>query len=295
MASQQETNLVALGKSAYEAAIAVRGNKDKLAKDLGFASGGSMGICADRIFYGKVAPSRQSGNEGNGERKPRATSNTVSALRQALEDMKSVGLIAEVPSLHVGPVDALTVNPAISQLIQPYFDASPLNAAFCLAFRHVPISQLKEFGLISNEMREADKVERQLAMDKEIAAKDYLRSRGYEVIVADHLADDIATWSLRLIESSDFEIGLLHEAETKAAIAETERLAAIAAENAANELARQHDAAIVAENIAIDATAIAERAAMEAELAAMRAELAELKAAKAAKAAKDTAPLKRVA
>lgn len=65
MASVQENNLVALGKAAYEARVAIRGAKAELARELGFANGGAMSICADRIFYGKVAPSRMNGN-GNG-------------------------------------------------------------------------------------------------------------------------------------------------------------------------------------------------------------------------------------
>ncbi len=227
----------------------------------------------------------------DGERKPRATSNTVSALRQALEDMKSVGLIADVPSLHVGPVEQLTVNPAIAAIIQPFFDAAPLNAAFVLAFRHVPTNQLKEFGLVSNEMREQEKAEKQSLLDRELEAKAFLKTRGWEVVTADHLAADIETWSLRLIESSDFEIGLLHQAEQAAAIAETERLAEIEAANLAEQAARLHDAETVKASMAMDASerelaaiaaaekAAAEKAEMLAEMAAMREQMAALLAA----------------
>ena len=289
MASQQEMNLYALGKAAYESRTAVRGSKSELAAELGFSNPGAMSICADRIFYGKVAPSRQSGNDG--DRRPRQSTNSVSAIRQALEDMKSVGLISDVPSLHVGPVENLTINPAIAEIVQPYFDAIPLNAAFVLAFRHVQASQLKEFGLVSNEMREQDNLAAKALLDREMEAKAFLKTRGFDVVVSDHLADDIAIWTLRLIESSDFEIGLLHAAETKAAIAETERLAAIAAAAAAAQATRLHDAQTVSESLAIDASerekaaleAAKEQAdknaALQAQIAAMQAQMAELLAA----------------
>lgn len=276
--SPQENKLRSLGVARYEERIALRGGRSELAQELGFSNPGALVNCANRVFYNKEATSRKSGGTSS------SSTNGVAAIRRALEDLAALGLIKSVPSLFKGSVESPIPNPAIAELIQPFFDAAPLNAAFVLAFRHVPESQLREFGLISPEMRAAEQAAREQELARENEAMSFLRARGYEVVVAERLREEISIWSLRGIETSNFEIGLLHVAEAK----EEARQAAAkeAAEKAAKEAvqARLHDAATVAVSISMDATerekaAIAAAAAAAERVAALEAQLAALKAA----------------
>lgn len=275
--SPQENALREFGVARYEERISMRGRKTELAVELGFSNVGALVNCANRVFYSKEAPSRKNGGTSS-------STNGVAAIRRALEDLAALGLIKSVPSLFKGSVESPIPNPEISGLIQPFFDAAPLNAAFVLAFRHVPESQLREFGLISPEMRAAEQAAREQELAREKEAMSFLRARGYEVVVAERLREEISIWSLRGIETSNFEIGLLHVAEAK----EEARQAAAkeAAEKAAKEAvqARLHDAATVAVSISMDATerekaAIAAAAAAAERVAALEAQLAALKAA----------------
>lgn len=274
--SPQENKLRSLGVARYEERIALRGGRAYLALELGFANAGALNNCASRIFYGKEAASR----------KPSASSSTngVAAMRRALEDLAALGLIKSVPALFVGTGENPIPNPEIAGLVQPFFDATPLNAAFTMAFRHVPEGQLQMFGLKSPDMRAAEIAVREQEAAREQEAMRFLRARGWEVVIADRIRDEVEKWSLRLIETSDFEIGLLHAASA----AEEARQAAAkeAAEKAAKEAvqARLHDAATVAVSISMDATerekaAIAAAAAAAERVAALEAQLAALKAA----------------
>lgn len=275
--SPQENALREFGVARYEERISMRGRKTELAVELGFSNVGALVNCANRVFYSKEAPSRKNGGTSS-------STNGVAAIRRALEDLAALGLINSVPALFVGTGENPVPNPEISGLIQPFFDAAPLNAAFVLAFRHVPESQLREFGLISPEMRAAEQAAREQELAREKEAMSFLRARGYEVVVAERLREEISIWSLKGIETSNFEIGLLHVAEAK----EEARQAAAkeAAEKAAKEAvqARLHDAATVAVSISMDATerekaAIAAAAAAAERVAALEAQLAALKAA----------------
>lgn len=276
--SPQENALREFGVARYEERISMRGRKTELAVELGFSNVGALVNCANRVFYSKEAPSRKNGGTSS------LSTNGVAAMRRALEDLKALGLINSVPALFVGTGENPVPNPEISGLIQPFFDAAPLNAAFVLAFRHVPESQLREFGLISPEMRAAEQAAREQESAREQEAIRFLRARGWDVVVADRLRDDVAKWSLRLIETSDFEVGLIHAAQA----AEMARQAAAreAAEAAAKEAvaAKLHDAATVAASVASDATerekaAIAAAAAAVARAAALEKQLAALLAA----------------
>lgn len=276
--SPQENKLRSLGVARYEERIALRGGRAALAMELGFSNVGAMGNCASRVFYGKEATSRKSGGTSS------LSTNGVAAMRRALEDLKALGLINSVPALFVGTGENPIPNPEIAGLVQPFFDATPLNAAFTMAFRHVPEGQLQMFGLKSPDMRAAEIAVREQEAAREQEAMHFLRARGWEVVIADRIRDEVEKWSLRLIETSDFEIGLLHAASA----AEEARQAAAkeAAEKAAKEAvqARLHDAATVAVSISMDATerekaAIAAAAAAAERVAALEAQLAALKAA----------------
>lgn len=276
--SPQENKLRSLGVARYEERIALRGGRSELAQELGFSNPGALVNCANRVFYNKEATSRKSGGTSS------SSTNGVAAIRRALEDLAALGLIKSVPSLFKGSVESPIPNPEIAGLVQPFFDATPLNAAFTMAFRHVPEGQLQMFGLKSPDMRAAEIAVREQEAAREQEAMHFLRARGWEVVIADRIRDEVEKWSLRLIETSDFEIGLLHAASA----AEEARQAAAkeAAEKAAKEAvqARLHDAATVAVSISMDATerekaAIAAAAAAAERVAALEAQLAALKAA----------------
>lgn len=245
--SPQENKLRSLGVARYEERIALRGGRAALAMELGFSNPGALNNCADRVFYGKEATSRKSGGTAS-------STNSVSAIKRALEDMAALRLIKSVPPLFAGSAENPIPNPAVAFMIQPFFDAAPLNAAFVLAFRHVPESQLREFGLISPEMRAAEQAAREQELAREKEAMSFLRARGYEVVVAERLRNEISIWSLKGIETSNFEIGLLHVAEAKeeARQAAAQKEAAKAAVEAV--AAKLHVAATVAATMASDAT-----------------------------------------
>lgn len=281
--SPQENKLRSLGVARYEERIALRGGRAALAEELGFANVGAMGNCASRIFYGKEATSRKSGGTSS-------STNGVAAIKRALEDMKALGLIKSVPALFTGTGENPIPNPEIAGLVQPFFDATPLNAAFTMAFRHVPEGQLQMFGLKSPDMRAAEIAVREQEAAREQEAMRFLRARGWDVIVADRLRDEVEKWSLRLIETSDFEVGLLHAAQA----AEEARQAAVkeAAASAAKEAAeaKLYMAATVVASDAMDAT---EREKQAFEIAAKERKARENAEARYEALARQLAALKR--
>lgn len=115
MASVQEMNLTSLGQAAYEARVAIRGGRAALAAELGFASGGSLANCANKIFYGKVAPSRQSSETDKPEVKVNpAEQNTVlnavaASVRKQICDMQIMN--RDIPALYLTTVDGIQSNP----------------------------------------------------------------------------------------------------------------------------------------------------------------------------------------